>query len=165
MGSRRSLRRLRPRRRRHHRRRRGVRGGSRRRRRELPLRPPRLRRRGRASSGGRAFSADEKGGATPEVVARTSNGRFAMTNSISNVLNNASENVEYKCFKCGPATLYEACFNTLGIQYHSRSSIIEEYYRGYYQAKGRGKEALLAYVEVFGEPPSKGGAAFHPRKG
>ena len=44
------------------------------------------------------------------------------------------------------------------------SSIIKDYYRGYYQAKGRGKEAVRAFVEVFGEPPSKGGQAFHPRK-
>ena len=32
------------------------------------------------------------------------------------------------------------------------------------KAKGKGKEALRAFVEVFGAPPSKGGKAYHERK-
>jgi hypothetical protein len=36
-----------------------------------------------------------------------------------------------------------------------------DYYRGYYSAKGKGKDVLKAYVWKHGGPPSHGGKAFH----
>ena len=38
------------------------------------------------------------------------------------------------------------------------------YYRGYYTAKGKGKDVLKNFVKQNGPPPSKGGEAFHRRK-
>jgi hypothetical protein len=38
------------------------------------------------------------------------------------------------------------------------------YYAGFYHAKGKGKNAVLRYVELYGEPPAKGtGRCFHER--
>ena len=38
-----------------------------------------------------------------------------------------------------------------------------EYYRGYYLAKGRGRDALEAYMDIYGPPPTQGGQAFHQK--
>ena len=39
-----------------------------------------------------------------------------------------------------------------------------KYYVGYYRAKGKGKAAILAYVQKYGPPPSQGGKSFHEAK-
>ena len=38
------------------------------------------------------------------------------------------------------------------------------YYKGYYNAKSKGKGAVKAFIAKNGEPPSRGGKAFHNRK-
>ena len=40
-----------------------------------------------------------------------------------------------------------------------------EYYKLYYRAKGRGKAAIEDFVRAHGPPPSRGGKAYHRRKG
>jgi hypothetical protein len=54
--------------------------------------------------------------------------------------------------KCGP---WRAGINGGRQRFGSSGGTHREWYKGYYQAKGKGKAAVQAYVEWMGEPPSK----------
>ena len=41
----------------------------------------------------------------------------------------------------------------------------KKYYQGFYAAKGLGRAELKAFIEQFGPPPTRGGTAYHERKG
>jgi hypothetical protein len=54
--------------------------------------------------------------------------------------------------KCGP---WREGINGGRQRFGSSGGTHREYYKGFYKAKGQGKEAVAAYVEWMGPPPSK----------